>query len=261
ADNRTGIIINQQTAEDYGIAIGQEVRYQVQALGEWQSEIRATVVGYIEYFPTIDPGDYEFYLLTSIQPIFEVSGTPLPFNVWMKLKDGISVADAQAAITEIEFPVLRYRDPQALLEQAQAEPARRGVFGFLSVGFVASIVLTLIGSVIQSTASFSAQSSQLGSLRAMGLGGFSVRIYILVLQGLIAVSGVGSGTLIGTGTTLLFLPLFDFSGGLPPYIVRVAWDEIALVYIVFGAVLLFVALFLSLVLSRQQLSRVVKLGN
>ncbi len=261
ANNRTGIIVSQQTAEEYGIAIGQEVRYQVQALGEWQSEIRATVVGYIEYFPTIDPVDYEFFLLTGIQPIFEVSGTPLPFNVWLSLSEGTTVAEAQAAIREIEFPVLRYEEPQALLEEAQAEPARRGVLGFLSVGFVASIVLTLIGSVIQSTASFSAQSSQLGSLRAMGMSGFSLRFYILVLQGLIAVSGVGSGTLIGTGTTLLFLPQLDFSGGLPPYIVRVAWDEIALVYIVFGAVLLFVALFLSLVLSRQQLSRVVKLGN
>lgn len=261
ADNRTGIIISQKTAEEYGIAIGQEVRYEVQALGEWQSEIRATVVGYIEYFPTIDPNDYEFFLLTSIQPIFEISGTPLPFNVWLNLNETATLEDVQAALAEIEFPVLRYREPQALLEQAQAEPSRRGVLGFLSVGFVASIVLTLIGAVIQSTASFSAQSSQLGSLRAMGMSGFSVRIYILVLQGLIAISGVGSGTLIGTATTLLFLPLFDFSGGLPPYIVRVAWDEIALVYIVFGAVLLLVALFLSLVLSRQQLARVVKLGN
>jgi putative ABC transport system permease protein len=81
------------------------------------------------------------------------------------------------------------------------------------------------------------------------------------LQGLIALSGVGSGTLIGIGTTLLFLPLFDFSGGLPPYSVRVAWNEIALVYGVFGAVLILVALFMALILSRQQLARVVKLGN
>ncbi|MGB7337349.1 MAG: ABC transporter permease, partial [Phototrophicaceae bacterium] len=261
ANNRTGIIISQHTADEYGIAIGQEIRYEVQALGEWQTEIRATVVGYIEYFPTIDPSNYEFFLLTSIQSIFEISGTPLPFNVWLNLNDNATVADAQNAIAEIDFPVLRYREPQALLEEAQAEPSRRGVLGFLSVGFIASIVLTLIGAVIQSTASFSAQSSQLGSLRAMGMSGFSVRLYILILQGLIAISGVGSGTLIGIGTTLLFLPFLDFSGGLPPYIVRVAWNEIALVYIIFGAILLLVALFLSVILSRQQLSRVVKLGN
>jgi hypothetical protein len=88
-----------------------------------------------------------------------------------------------------------------------------------------------------------------------------VRLYIMVLQGLIAVSGVASGTLIGLGTTILFLPYFDFGGGLPPYLVRVAWDEIAYVYGIFSAVLLLVAFLMSFVLSRQQLSRVVKLGN
>lgn len=261
AINRTGIIISQKTAEEYGILIGQEVRYQVQALGEWQSEIRATVVGFIEYFPTIDPEEYEFFMLTSIEPIFEVSGTPLPFDVWVHPAEGYSLANVQAAIEASDFPVLRYEDPQTQLRIAQAEPARRGVLGFLSIGFVASIVLTLIGAVIQSTASFQAQSAQLGSLRAMGMSGFSVRLYILILQGLIALSGVGSGTLIGIGTTLLFLPLFDFSGGLPPYSVRVAWNEIALVYGVFAAVLILVAFFMALVLSRQQLARVVKLGN
>jgi putative ABC transport system permease protein len=175
--NRTGIIISQKTAEAYGILIGQEVRYQVQALGEWQSEIRATVVGFIEYFPTIDPDIYDFFLITSIEPIFEVSGTPLPFDVWVHPAEDVSLEEAQAAIREAGFPVLRYEDPVSQLRIAQAEPARRGVLGFLSIGFVASIVLTLIGAVIQSTASFQEQSAQLGSLRAMGMSGFSVRLY------------------------------------------------------------------------------------
>ncbi|MEL6306502.1 MAG: FtsX-like permease family protein, partial [Chloroflexota bacterium] len=172
-----------------------------------------------------------------------------------------TLEEAQAAIRAIEFPVLRYQEPDSLLIEAQAEPARRGVLGFLSVGFIASIVLTLIGGVIQSTASFQAQSAQLGSLRAMGLSATSVQLYTLILQGLIALAGIGSGTLIGMGTTLLFLPLLDFSGGLPPYLVRVAWDDIMLVYVIFGAVFLSVAILLSLILSRQQLAKVIKLGN
>jgi putative ABC transport system permease protein len=261
ADNRTGLILSQKTADEFGILLGQEIRYEVQALGEWQSTIRATVVGFVEYFPTLNPSDYEFFLITNLDPIFEVSGTPLPFNVWVNVAEGVSVADAKAAIESTDFPVLRYQDPETLLLQEQAEPSRRGVLGFLSVGFIASIVLTLIGAVIQSTASFQEQMAQLGSLRAMGMSGFAVRLYIMVLQSLIAVSGVASGTLIGLGTTILFLPYFDFGGGLPPYLVRVAWDEIAYVYGVFSAVLLLVAFLMAFVLSRQQLSRLVKLGS
>ncbi|MAU09155.1 MAG: hypothetical protein CL607_04985 [Anaerolineaceae bacterium] len=259
--NRTGVILSKQVADQYHITVGDEVNYQITVLGEWQSEIRAVVVGLIDYFPTVDPSAQGFYLITSLQPLFEIAGTPLPFDVWINVAEGYTVDQAEQAITALNFPVLRYTDPGTQLALAQAEPGRRGVLGFLSVGFVAAIVLTLISAIIQSTASLQAQAAQLGSLRAMGMSSFSVRLYVLLLQSLIAFSGVGSGTLIGLGTTILFLPMFDFSGGLPPYQLRLAWDEILLVYGLFGAVLLIVALIMALVLTRQQLSRAVKLGS
>ncbi len=261
ATNRTAVIISQQTADEYGIEIGQQVTYQIDVLGEWTSDIRATVIGYVEYFPTITPDEADFFLLTALQPLFEYAGTPLPFNVWVNVADGYTLEETKQAILDIGFPVLRFNDVESQLVAAQAEPGRRGVFGFLSVGFVASIVLTLIGAIIQSTASLQAQASQLGSLRAMGMDSLSVRLYVLLIQLLIALGGVGSGTLIGLSTTLLFLPMFDFSGGLPPYQLRLAWNEILLVYGMFGAVLVFVALIMAILLTRQQLSQAVKIGS
>jgi putative ABC transport system permease protein len=129
------------------------------------------------------------------------------------------------------------------------------------VGFVSAILLTLVGSVIQSTASFRAQSVQIGSLRAMGLSGGTVGMYLLSSQGIAALGGIAGGTLIGLGTTKLFLSLFDFSGGLPPYLVRVAWDDITLVYSLFAAVLFGVTVITTALLSRQQISTLVKIGD
>lgn len=257
---RTGVVLNLATMEQYGLAMGQEIEFQVNALGEWQNAMRARILGVVEYFPTLDPAE-GFFLLTNIDPIFEISGTPLPYNVWLTLEPGTDINRILTALREIGFPVLRWFSPELELQKAQAEPARRGVLGFLSVGFVAAIALTLIGAIIQSTASFRAQSAQLGSLRAMGLSGTSVLIYMVLLQGMTAASGILSGTSIGVLTTLLFLPLLDFSGGLPPYLVRVAWNDITLVYAVFAGVLFFVTLSISLVLSREQLATVVKLGD
>lgn len=259
AGNRTGVLLDRNTVEELSIAIGQEVTLQVQALGSWY-ETRVPVIDVFDYFPTTDPRE-GFVLITNIDPLFELVGTELPQNVWLAIESGAKVRDIQEQIGELNFPVLRWLDPEATLRQAQAEPGRRGVLGFLSVGFVASIVLTLIGTIIQSTASFRAQSAQLGTLRAMGMGSFSVGLYMVLLQGMMATSGILSGTSIGVMTTLLYLPLLDFSGGLPPYLVRVAWEDIILVYSVFAGVLFFVTLFISLLLSREQLSQVVKLGD
>ena len=167
----------------------------------------------------------------------------------------------RAQALALGYPILEWRDPQTALDAARAEPSRRGVLGFLSVGFVASILLTLVGAIIQSAASFRAQAAQLGSLRAMGLGGLSVGIYLFLLQTLMTGSGILSGTSIGVATTLLYLPLLDFSGGLPPYLVRVAWGDIMLVYAAFAAILFTVTFGTTAFLGRERLSTIVKLGD
>jgi putative ABC transport system permease protein len=89
----------------------------------------------------------------------------------------------------------------------------------------------------------------------------AVAAYLLFAQGLAALGGIAGGTLIGMATTLLFLPLLDFSGGLPPYLVRVAWGDITLVYSVFATVLFGVTVLTTLFLSRQHVSTLVKLGD
>jgi putative ABC transport system permease protein len=89
----------------------------------------------------------------------------------------------------------------------------------------------------------------------------SVAIYLIVSQGLAVLGGIAGGTLIGALATVLYLPLLDFSGGLPPYLVRVAWNEIILVYAIFAGVLFGVTLLTTFILSRERLFTVVKLGE
>ncbi|HEX2907347.1 MAG TPA: hypothetical protein VHO69_10835, partial [Phototrophicaceae bacterium] len=259
AGNRTGVLLHRQTALDNNLLIGQEITFEVSALGEWY-EITAPIVGLLDYFPTLNPKD-GFFLVTNLDPLFEAVGTELPHDIWLHLKPDALTADLQQQVRALKFPVLEWRDPEAALAAAQADPSRRGVLGFLSVGFVAAILLTLVGAIIQNTVSFRAQSKQLGSLRAMGLSGGAVGTYLILLQGMAATSGILGGTSIGVLTTLLFLPLLDFSGGLPPYLVRVAWDEITLVYAAFAGVLFFVTLLMTVLMSREQLSTILKLGD
>lgn len=259
AGNRTGILISAKTAKDYDLRVGQEIRLQVSALGEWY-EATVPIVGVLDYFPTLDPAA-GFFAIANIDPIFEMVGTELPHDVWLSLEPDADREAVREGVQELGFPVLRWLDPNDSLLEAQAAPGRRGVLGFLSVGFISSIVLTLVGSIIQSTASFRAQALQLGSLRAMGLGGGSVGQYLIFAQGIASSGGVIGGTVIGTATTLLFLPLLDFSGGLPPYLIRVAWDEITLVYGVFAGILVVVTLLTTALLSRETVSSLVKLGD
>jgi putative ABC transport system permease protein len=259
AGNRTGVLLNAQAAAEYQLQVGQQITLQISALNTWY-QTTVPIVGLVDYFPTLDPRQ-GFFMVMNIDPIFELVGTELPYNIWLRLQPG---ADGNAVLTQIKalgFPVLNWLNPAVEIAQAKADPTRRGVLGFLSVGFVSAILLTLVGSVIQSTASFRTQAVQLGSLRAMGLGRGAVAAYLLFAQGIAALGGIAGGTLIGMSSTLLFLPLLDFSGGLPPYLVRVAWGEITLVYSVFAGVLFGVTVLTTAFLGREQVSTMVKLGD
>lgn len=259
AGNRTGVLISRATATKLKLKINQEIKYQINAFNEWH-EATVPIVGVLDYFPTQDPRT-EFFMIGNIEPIWETVGTELPFDVWLSLKPATNLTTLQQAISEINYPVTEWRDPQTALRAAQSNPSRRGVLGFLSVGFIASIALTLIGNIIQIAASFRSQAVQLGSLRAMGLGSFAVGVYLILSQGLALLSGILGGTVIGAATTILYLPLLDFSGGLPPYLVRVDWNNIFLVYGIFAGVLALVTLTMTFALGQQRLFTVVKLGE
>ncbi|HLY28618.1 MAG TPA: hypothetical protein VKQ72_19885 [Aggregatilineales bacterium] len=259
ATTREGVLIDTGTAKKYNLKIGQVVTYQVSALNQWY-QLKVPILGVINFFPTMDPTK-GFFLIANIDPIWEAVGTELPFDIWISLKPGADQSAVETAVKEKGFPVLEWQDPAQALHDAETAPSRRGVLGFLSVGFIASILLTLVGSIIQSAASFRIQAIQLGSLRAMGLGSLPVAVYLIVSQGLAVVGGVLGGTAIGAATTLLFLPLLDFSGGLPPYLVRVAWSDIITVYAIFAGVLISVTIITTFMLSRERLFTLVKLGE
>jgi putative ABC transport system permease protein len=262
ATQRTGVLIDRATLEQYHLALGQELDLEITALNQWYST-RVPILGVLDYFPTYDPinNKGEFFLVTNLEPLFETVGTPLPYNVWAALRPGTSLSEVQREVAEAKFPVTRWEAPSLALAAAQAAPARRGVLGFLSVGFVAAMSLTLIAAIIQSVASFRAQSAQLGALRAMGLGGVPLALYMILLQVLSTGGSILCGTGIGVLTTLLFLPLMDFSGGLPPYLVQIDWANLALVYGIFATVLFGTTLVTTLFLSREQLTTVTRLGE
>lgn len=259
ATQRTGVILSAAFARSRNLAVGGALTLQINALNTW-SEISVPIIGVVDYFPTLDP-NAGWFALMSLDVIFETVGSELPYEFWLDIATDADPDAIRAQAAALGYPILDWRDPAHELRLALLAPLRRGVLGFLSVGFIAAVALTLIGAVTQNAVTFRAQAAQLGVLRAMGLGRIAASVYVFMAQGFAAFGGVAGGTLIGVATTLLYLPILDFSGGLPPYLARVAWDEIALVYAAFGGVLLLVIFVTTVTLSRQSLSAIVKLGE
>ncbi|MEO0565424.1 MAG: hypothetical protein AAF125_25175, partial [Chloroflexota bacterium] len=109
AGSRTGILLSKVTAEQYNIAVGQSVTMRITALGE-QFELRVPVSGYVDYFPTLDPTD-GFFLITNIDPIFELVGTSLPYDVWLALEADADRDAVTNAVEALNFPIIEWQNP------------------------------------------------------------------------------------------------------------------------------------------------------
>ena len=84
-------------------------------------------------------------------------------------------------------------------------------------------------------------------------------------QSFLIVAGVAAGTGIGVWTSRLFVPFFQIGGGVyaqtPPFVVRIAWDDILTIYAIMGAMLV-VAIGLTIrPLMRMRIFEAIKLGD
>jgi ribose/xylose/arabinose/galactoside ABC-type transport system permease subunit len=107
--------------------------------------------------------------------------------------------------------------------------------------------------------SLAAVGVELDAIAAVVIGGTALA------GGTGTVVGTLAGTLIGVSASLLFIPFFQVREGdhpqTPPFLVQIAWGQIELIYLVFGALLATAVLVTLALLRRMQLFQAIKLGE
>jgi len=262
AFNRDGLLVDRRAMAKQGWRVGDQVRAKV-TLGE-NPEIPFTIVGVLDYFPTVYPEDGPF-AVAHLDYLHQQAGGTHPYEVWLAIDDGISAEHVTDSARDLRFYVVSAKDARSAIEKEQRRPARQGVYGLLSVGFLAAAFLTMLGYLIYSYMSFQQRFIQLGVLRAIGLLVKQMAAFLSVEQLAVILSGLVGGTLLGVLTTRLFIPFLQVRTGehplTPPFVVQIAWGDVMIVYVVFGAVLVGAVVILRALLRRMNVFRAVKLGE
>lgn len=130
----------------------------------------------------------------------------------------------------------------ALIRTEQAKFERVGVFGTLSVGFLAAVVMAIMGLLIYTYASLRERLHRFTILRAVGLLQQQIAGQVVMEYAFLTAYGSIAGALIGAFASNLFVPLFRFSGEqgvpLPPLIPIIATDQVQNLVIAFVAVII-----------------------
>ena len=106
---------------------------------------------------------------------------------------------------------------------------------------------------------------EFGVLRAIGLSVGQMITFLGLEQIMLIAAGLVAGTAIGVWTSRVFIPFLqvgtDKNIDIPPFVVLIAWDDIATIYLVFGAMLLGAVIGMIWFLLHLKIFEAVKLGE
>lgn len=261
-----GILVERWAMRQAGLRVGDQVQVRINTSGGG-AEGAMRVVGDFDYFPTwySEAEERHPLLIANLDYIFEQIGGEQPYSVWVNTVDTVDYSKLVKDLSEVEITVFDYVASTERIAADLQRPERQGLFGVLSVGFLASALLTVLGFLLYALFSFRRRFIELGTLRAIGLSTTQLTIFLICELAFLILLGLGAGTAIGVLISRVFIPYLQIgvgpSASVPPYTVEIAWFAITRLYLLFGVLFLVAFVVLIVLLLRMKVFQAIKLGE
>jgi ABC-type antimicrobial peptide transport system permease subunit len=263
AAQEDGVLVSQRFLSENQLAINDKITIWVLTNFGASVETQFTVVGVYEHFPTVYE-DQET-IIGNMEHLFSYFGMTMPHRIWLKLQPDASGTAVLDEVLTTGIDTLRENDTQEIILNEQARMERVGVFGTLSVGFLAAAFMAALGLLTYSYSSLHERLFIFSVLRAIGLkrpqiiGQISLEYIILIAYG--AIAGVAAGSIAAN----LFVPLFRVTGEqgmpLPTLLPIIAQDQIWPLALAFAAVMIGLELIVISGAIYQRLAGALRLGH
>ncbi len=231
------ILVSQDFLEEHNLRAGDtlEVVVSIENLMSVWSEY--TIVGTYNYFPTVYDNDVAF--IGNLDYLNTLTGLTVNHDMWLKVAPGTDVKLlSRDIVNQLHIFPGALGDSRALVAEEQARMERVGIFGTLSIGFLATALMAILGLLVYSYASLQERAYRLAVLNAVGLSRNQILMQVVFEYAFLALFGAVAGALIGMFASELFVPFFRFTGEqgipLPPLIPIIASDRLRLMSLIFG---------------------------
>jgi putative ABC transport system permease protein len=283
AANPTGVLVPKVLLSSQKLKTGDTLRLGVTTGVAGQSiSMEAPIVGTFDLFPTWYPEDGTV-IVGNLEELFLRAGAEYPHEVWLSTtRDadpeliaysvrGFSILlDQQADQSKLirnglNTIVKEWSSAELDIRREQRRPERQGLFGLLSVGFVSSALLTVLGFLLYALFSFRRRFVEIGMLRAIGLSIQQMTALLAAELAFLVLLGIGVGTALGVFASSLFVPFLQIGASAqsqyPPFQIEIAWLSIAQIYVLFALLFVGALAVLSSLLVRMKIFQAIKLGE
>jgi len=220
----------------------------------------------VRYFPTMFDDGSRGFLITALEPWLSLlnqnTSQPINFNeVWINTDNYLEAPELAET-----FPAANQSiEMDTVLRTIKADPLSLGLRSVTFMGYILTVVLSLVGFVTYFYLSARQRGTTYSVLRSMGLS--RRQLYgSLVLEQVILISiGLALGTLLGLLLNKLILPGVPVSLGdrppIPPFIPQENWEGVIRLYFGLAAAFLITLSAATVLLWRSRIHRVLRIGQ
>ena len=207
----------------------------------------------------------EGYLIVTHYDVLRKYWEGLPYEIWMKAGDQYDPAMVNQFIEENHMQIRKYMNKQQDIRGVLQDPLLQGTNGVLTLGFVVTILLCVVGYLIYFVMSVKERELVFGVLRASGFHKSELILMLFSEQLFCGVFSCVAGALIGNLTSHLFIPVLQYAyasedQSLPMRMIVNSADMIRLYGVIAGAMLICLFVLIG-ILQRMNITKALKLGE
>lgn len=257
------VILSKAYADAYGLATGDTITYS----WEGQSYIQGVIVGFAEYWPGINPNtsvDGKFFIISNLSYI-QVRTATEPYEIWFKNVEGVATQTIYESIEKNTINLEWIKVAKQELIKEKNDPMLQGINGAMTLSFVVTMMISIVGFIIYWILSIKSRVLQFGIFRAMGMTKKNVLTMLAAEQVLISLAAIFMGIIIGGLSCRLFMPLLEVLGTaaeqVPPFRLVAARQDYAKLYSIVAVMVAGGFGFISWMVSKIKIAQVIKLGE
>ena len=270
-----GLLVPARLAEKLQIAEGDQIALSLRldslvpgspGVGNPQdtaSAIRFTVVGTFDYFPTMYE-EQAYVVVANLAHLQLETGGPLPFSVWARLQPEADTDKILAAVTHMGLTPVLKGDLPRLVRADRRRLERVGMFGMLSISFLASALLAGLSLLAHAIASMMGQRVRYAIWQALGMSRLQVMAVVSTEYLGVLLYGLLIGTAGGLVASRWYVPLVrvaDRAGRpVPPFLPIINWGDAVWIVVAMGVTLLLAEVLILVRMVRAKVFENLRLG-
>ena len=187
-----------------------------------------------------------------------------PYSVWLKMEPGASLSALYDDMVSKQIRptfIKSYQQENIILVNSAN---RIAVNGTMSLGFIASCMISALGLILYWQMYLRKNQLQIGLQRSMGFSAGQLMRMLSLEMMLTSIVALVFGSFIGIIGSWMYVPLFELSdsmAGILPFRVRILAADRLTIYMIMGAILLFCWLYVAIKIKLMKVTQAIKLGD